>query len=98
MTKIGMVANLIMNKYGERNDLEKRLINLYKRVGIDYGEEIDLGDLEFMIRAMRPQTKEWIKLRLSLLRDMINEAKFSGEYEEAEEAIGEWEDRFDKID
>jgi len=29
---------------------------------------------------------------------MINEAKFSGEYEEAEEAIGEWEDRFDKID
>jgi len=32
MTKIGMVANLIMSKYGERNDLEKRLINLYKRV------------------------------------------------------------------
>lgn len=63
---------------------------------IDYGEEVDLGDLEFMIRAMKPQTGEWIKLRLSLLRDMINEAKFSGEYEEAEEAIGEWEDRFDK--
>ena len=23
MTKIGMVANLIMNKYGERNDLDR---------------------------------------------------------------------------
>ena len=83
------------NPEGKKNIevLQTRLDNLYKKFGIDSNEEVNVGDINFMLKATKPSSKEWVQTKLDVLKDMIQEANLGDEYyQDAEDALKSWEE------
>ncbi|PKL36729.1 hypothetical protein CVV38_02400 [Candidatus Peregrinibacteria bacterium HGW-Peregrinibacteria-1] len=73
--------------------LQTRLDALYTKFGIDPEEEVNFGDINFMLKAMKPGSKEWAQTKLDVLKDMVQEASLGDEYyQEAEDALKSWEE------
>lgn len=73
--------------------LQTRLDALFTKFGIDPNEEFDPGDVDFLLKAMKPGSKEWTLTKLDVLRDMVQEANLGDEYyQEAEDALKSWEE------
>ena len=68
--------------------LQKRLNNLCTKFGVDPNEDINYGDLSFMLRASKSGSKEFFQIRLGILEDMLQDAILGGEYyKQAEETL-----------
>ena len=72
--------------------LRTRLDSLYAKFGVDPSEKVNVGDINFMLKAMKPGSKEWAQAKLDILKDIINEASLGDEYyQEADDALKSWE-------
>lgn len=73
--------------------LQTRLDKLYAKFGIGPNEGVNFGDINFMLKATRPGSKEWAQTKLDILKGMVREASLGGEYyQEAEDALKSWEE------
>jgi len=83
------------NPEGEKSveALQTRLDKLYTKFGIGSDEEVNFGDINFMLKATRPGSKEWAQTKLDVLKDMVQEASLGDEYyQKAEDALKSWEE------
>lgn len=72
--------------------LQTRLDNIYAKFGVDPNEDVNVGDINFMLKATVPGSKEWAQTKLELLRDMVQEASLGDDYyKEADDALKSWE-------
>jgi len=73
--------------------LQTRYDALYTKFGIDPNEEVNHEDDDFMKKAMKGGTKEWIQLKLDTLEDLISDANLGDEeYTQADQALKSWEE------
>jgi len=69
--------------------LQTRLDDLFKKFGIDPDEKVNFDDKDFVLKAMKPGSKEWAQTKLGVIEDMIHDASVGrGEYlQQAEDAL-----------
>jgi hypothetical protein len=73
--------------------LQTRLDSLYTKFGIAPDEEVNFGDINFMFKATRPGSTEWIQTKFDVLKNMVKEASLGDEsYQQADEALRSWEE------
>ncbi|MBU2567052.1 hypothetical protein KKG46_05870 [Patescibacteria group bacterium] len=74
-------------------ELRTRLDNLYRKFGIDPKDEVNASDINFMQKATKPGSKEWLQTKLGTLKGMIQKAFLGDKYfQEAEDALKSWEE------